>query len=146
MIIDRGDVWMIQDGRGGEINEEGGYIEMTDGLHTLVVLALGGGNMDDTGAPATEALQWWGNEGEPPERQYRSEFHSTVMGAPVTSARLVVIRDAAQRDIDRDLVATRAIKSAEVFARIVRPKTIGLRIDMLLNDGRSVNISKEVTQ
>jgi len=124
--------------------ENGGFIEMTQGIETLVILALNGGNDSDDGSAATENMQWWGNDGEPPDRVMRSEFHAMVNGGAVTSARIADLRDAAQRDIDRDLIDSGVAQSATVKARLSTPKRLELFVQILLFSGQNVTMGLEV--
>lgn len=139
-----GDILIYGSTEGAEINEIGGYIEMTTGLETAVILSLFGGNDLDDGSESTDALQWWGNDGEPTERHLRSEFSAAINGGPVNSASIVTIRDAAQRDLDRDLVATGRSKSVTVKARLDSPKRLQLQIQVLTWADELLTINKEV--
>lgn len=140
-----GDVLIYGSTEGAEINEVGGYIEMTTGLETMVILSLFGGNDQDDGSQSTDPFQWWGNDGEPSERHLRSEFSAAIAGGPLTSARLAEIRDAAQRDLDRDIVSTGRAKSATVAVRMGSPKRLEVQIKILTNSGEWLNVGQEVT-
>lgn len=140
------DIYLYQGENGAEIEVVDGVLQTTNGLESLVTLILTGGNDSDDGSPATAHLQWWGNDGEDPAKQYRSEFQALLNGAPLNSGRLDVLRTAAQNDLNKGLVATKISKSVEVLARLARPKTVELRINILLLNGEKTVIGLQVTQ
>jgi len=142
----QGDVLLLQTADGGDIVESNGFTEMTTGLETAVILSLCGGNAADNVSDATSSLQWWGNDGEPVERQYRSEFHSLLTGRPITSGLISELRDAAQRDIDRDIVGQGFAESAEILIRISGQKSVELRITLLINGQNPVIVTLEASQ
>ena len=124
--IQEGDVrmWMVDDR--GEIEEKDGFITMTGSFETMIMLALFGGNEDDNRSESTELLQWWGNEGEPVENQYRSRFqYECSRGQPITSGSITTLVDAAESDLKDAFVTTGYAKSVEVTeVELVNPKRI----------------------
>lgn len=124
----QGDVLLYHgDKDAGEINESGGIIEMTQRYETMAYLALFGGNQEDDGSSATEKLQFWGNEGEPPERQYRGRFQVRLSGAPLTSASLKDLETDALYDLESAFLPDYAL-SVSVSASILSPKKVKLVI------------------
>ena len=81
-------------------------IKLDTGLETAVYLSWFGGNErdpglrhDDANPDHSHAVQWWGNIGEPPERQMTSETGHFIRSLPATSNNLLRIEDAATRDL-----------------------------------------------
>lgn len=141
-----GDVLMYHSSEDcGEINESGGVIEMTEWYDTMAYLTLAGGNYDDDGSDATSHLQYWGNEGEPPERQYRGRFQRWLSGQPITSASLLQLEADAKYDLEQVLIP-RYAQSLTVTARIKAPKMIELILVVaaLNGDERSIKIETPV--
>lgn len=94
-----GDVRLFNTVDGGEIIVENGLFEMTGGLETSVYLSLFGGNEEDDGLEEN-SFQWWGNIDETePEKIYRSETQYLLRSIPATSANLLRINDAVERDL-----------------------------------------------
>lgn len=95
----QGDVRLTQTSGAGEIVVVGGVVEMTAGLETSAYLSLFGGNDDDDGTQESN-LQWWGNTDElDPAKKYRAETQFLINGLPTTSANLLLIEQAANRDL-----------------------------------------------
>lgn len=83
----------------GNIRLEGGAVQMDGGLSSAVYLSVMGGNADDDGSDGNP-LQWWGNLGETePARRYRSELQYLLTSLPATSANLLLLEEAARRDL-----------------------------------------------
>lgn len=94
----QGDVLLYQSNDNGEIIAEGGLIQMSSGLETSAYLSLFGGQEQDDGRP-DNPLSWWGNLGETPERQYRSETQYLLRSIASVPANLRRIEDAVRRDL-----------------------------------------------
>lgn len=94
------DVLLFHTVDGGEISIENGTLRMDRaGLETAAYLSMFGGNEDDRGIPADDSKQFWGNLGEPAERQYRSETQALLRSLPLIPASLRKVEGAAQRDL-----------------------------------------------
>jgi phage gp46-like protein len=113
-----GDVLLYQTTDDGNINVEGGLVELSGGLQTAAYLSLFGGNENDDGI-AGNPETWWGNtlENESAHR-YISETQHLIKSLPITSANLLRVEDAAKRDLawfkDRG-VATEIRVSASIL-------------------------------
>lgn len=92
------DLTLFQTADGGEIEIENGTVTMSGGLSTSVYLSLFGGNEDDDGRKQN-ARSWWGNVGETPARQYRSETQHLLQSLTAIPANLLRIEDAVTRDL-----------------------------------------------
>lgn len=140
-----GDVRMWMVGDRGEIEEKDGFITMTGSFETMILLTLFGGNEDDNKSESTEKLQWWGNEGEPIENQYRSRFqHECSRGRPITSSSMTTFVEAAENDVKDSFVATGYAKSVSVEeVEIVTPKRIRVAGFITLDDGTTVPFDVE---
>lgn len=93
------DVRIFQTDDGGDIQVEGGTVEMGPGLEAAAYLSLFGGNDEDDGSK-DNPLSWWGNlEEEDPAREYRSETQHLLRALPATSGNLRRVEDAANRDL-----------------------------------------------
>jgi hypothetical protein len=133
----QGDVLMFHSNDDcGEILESNGIIEMTTFYETMAYLTLVGGNQDDDGSEATANLQWWGNEGEPVERQYRGRFQRHLYGSPLTSASLVEIEADAKHDLEAAFLPDYAT-SVYVSASIVAPKMVQLELGIVELNGET---------
>lgn len=143
--IQEGDVrmWHVDDR--GEIEEKDGFITMTGSFETMIYLTLFGGNEDDNNSEATELKQWWGNEGEPVERQYRSRFQfECSRGIPMTSARITTLIEAADNDLKDGFVTTGYGDSVTVEeVEIISPKHLRVAGFITLNDGATVAFDVE---
>ena len=132
--IQEGDVLMHHSEDRGDITELDGFIVMTKSFETMIYFSHFGGNEDDDGSEATKKNQWWGNEGEPEENQYRSRLQAMLDGRPLTSATLPLLADAALEDLERDFVPVLA-KSAEVtLVEIISPKHFKIHEQLVLQD------------
>lgn len=98
MTQQQGDVLIYQTNDDGDITVENGLVAMSGGLETAAYLSLFGGNEQDDGRD-DGPLQWWGNIGELPERQYRSETQYLLRSTPAIPANLRRIEEAAGRDL-----------------------------------------------
>jgi len=94
----QGDVLLYQSNDNGEIVAEGGVIQMSNGLETSAYLSLFGGQEQDDGRE-NNPHNWWGNLGETPDRQYRSETQYLLRSIPSVPANLRRIEDAARKDL-----------------------------------------------
>ena len=102
---------------------------MTAGLGVAAYLALMGGNQLDTGRPG-DKKNWWGNIDEiDPSKEYHSETQLVLDGLPATSGNLVVLQNAANRDLSFFLTENIA-SSVDVFVAIVAPKRVEFAIDI----------------
>lgn len=128
-----GDVLIFQTNNEGEIRVEDGLVEMSGGLETMMYLSLFGGNEEDSGEDATEALQFWGNFNETlPERKYRSETQFLLKALAVTSASLRPVELAASRDL-ADFVKVGIADEVLVSASIPGLNKIKISIDIKKN-------------
>jgi hypothetical protein len=139
-IPQQGDVYLFDDTDGGNIEVSNGFVTMTKYVETLVYLCWFGGNREDDGSKATEKLQWWGNEGEPPERQYRGKLQSLLYGRPVTSALLPKIEEAALDDLKNGMPKS-LFASASVYASAPSPKRVNLRAEILTKTGTPYTVN-----
>ena len=98
MTQQQGDILLFQTDDGGDIAVEDGLVRMSGGLETAAYLSLFGGNEGDDGRERSPA-NWWGNLGQPAERQYRSGTQHLLQSIPATSGNLRRIEDAASRDL-----------------------------------------------
>ena len=98
MIQQDGDVLLYQTNDDGDITVENGLVTMSGGLETSAYLSLFGGNEQDDGRKDSPQ-QWWGNLGEEPEKQYRSETQYLLRSIPAIPANLRRLEDAAVRDL-----------------------------------------------
>ena len=97
-MTQQGDVLLYQTNDDGDINVDGGIVAMSGGLETAAYLSLFGGNEQDDGRQECP-LQWWGNLGEEPSRQYRSETQHLLRSIPAIPANLRRVEEAAARDL-----------------------------------------------
>jgi hypothetical protein len=125
--LQAGDVLMVHADDRGDITERDGFIVMTASFETMIYLSLFGGNEDDDGSEATEKLQWWGNEGEAVENQYRSKFGALLTGLPVTSGSIKTLEEAAKEDLERDFVRGGYASSITISTiKLESPKRIAI--------------------
>lgn len=136
-------MWHVDDR--GEIEEKDGFITMTSSFETMIYLTLFGGNEDDNNSESTALNQWWGNEGEPVERQYRSRFqHECSRGRPITSASITVIIEAAENDLKDAFVTTGYAKAVEITkVEIINPKRIRVAGFITLDEGNTESFDLE---
>lgn len=142
--IQSGDVLLFHSNSDcGDITEEGGIVQMTQGFETMVYLVLMGGNEEDDGSESTSKLQWWGNEGEPEERQYRGKFHSKIKGGrPITSAFISECQSSGLEDLETAFIQGGFAKSVEFYCSAPSAKRLDVSGTILfLNDlERSFNL------
>lgn len=124
MTQQAGDVHLYQTDDDGTITVEAGVVAMSGGLETAAYLSLFGGNEQDDGRK-DGPLQWWGNLGELPERQYRSETQYLLRSIPAIPANLRRIEEAAARDLAW-IVTTGAATSVTVAASMPGPARVHL--------------------
>lgn len=91
------DVTISNTADGGEITIAQGLVTTGPGLDVSVYLSLFGGNGDDS-TLADDNLTWWGNRGELPERQYRSQTQYLLDRLPPVPFNLRKIEAAVLRD------------------------------------------------
>lgn len=93
------DVLLTQTGDGFEITVSGGLVQLTGGIETAIVLSLAGGNIDDNGSDATEALQYWANFAEQvPARRLRSQTAALLQNLPAVTGNLRRVEEAVRAD------------------------------------------------
>jgi phage gp46-like protein len=92
------DVLHFQTLNDGDIDINGGIVQLSDGLETAVYLSLFGGNEADDGLP-DNPFGWWGNEGEDVEKRMVSRLQNLMDSLPSTSANLKRLNDAAKADL-----------------------------------------------
>lgn len=98
-MAQQGDVLLIQAIDDGEIIVENGIVEMSGGLETAAYLSLFGGNEDDDGRD-NSPFSWWGNLDEINlSQQYHSETQNLLQAIPASSANLLKVEDAVNRDL-----------------------------------------------
>lgn len=116
MMVDtqQGDVLLYQTDNDGDIIVEGGLVLMASGLETSAYLSLFGGQEQDDGRDEN-SQNWWGNIGEEPDKQYRSETQYLLRSLPAVPANLRALEDAAGRDLAW-MVSTGAATSVVVEA------------------------------
>ena len=135
------DVLLQQTNDGGEITYVNGNPETTNGLEVAVYLSLYGGNKKDSGSSADDAIQWWANHDETqPERKYRSEFQALVQGLSNVAANLLLIEDAAGRDL-KWLVDTGVATAVEVNATVPAYNTLQVDITIDVSESESVRFT-----
>ena len=99
MIVQQGDVKLVQTDDDGEISVEDGIVEMSGGLETAAYLSMFGGNEDDDGR-GDNPFNWWGNLDETEtDKQFRSETQNILQGTPATTGNLLRVEDAINRDL-----------------------------------------------
>jgi hypothetical protein len=145
-----GDVLMFDVGDGGDISLVGGYnpstgatsslVEMTELFETMVYLELVGGNDGDDGSEAASTLQWWGNEGEPQNRQYRSKFQSIIKGSPLTSKTLSELQGVAQSQLETLLIDGGYAVAVSVSVSMPRNKTVSISVAITIFGGEIVPV------
>ena len=129
MAEQQGDVLLCQTNDDGEINVEGGIVEMSGGLETAAYLSLFGGNEDDDGRP-DNPFTWWANIDEvDPSREYRSETQNLLQALAATTGNLRRVEDAANRDLAW-FTQNNVASSVSVSASIPGLNKIKLTIDL----------------
>lgn len=127
--MQQGDVKLFQTVDDGEINVDGGIVEMSSGLETSAYLSLFGGNEDDDGSDGNPQ-EWWGNRGETDSaKKYRSETQNLLQAIPATSGNLKRIEDAAKRDLNWFLVENVA-SSVEVDVSIPAVNKVNITVNI----------------
>ena len=136
-----GDVLFLMTESGGDMEVENGLTTMTAMYDTMVTLALTGGNEDDNGTPATENLQWAGNEDEPEINKYRGRFHRWTHGKSINTGNLTE----AQKDASDDLAEAFVdiAKEITVSARLISSRRVKLTIDITDKIGNDFRYIKE---
>lgn len=138
-----GDVLMYHHDDCGDIYVEGGIVTMTKFYETMVYLILSGGNCDDDGSESTEKNQWWGNEGEPEEEQYRGRLQALIgSGRPVTSAFLLDAESAATEDLETGLAGYAETVTVSVVA--TGPKSVKFSIVILFKTRKEYQYEYEI--
>jgi len=122
----------------GDILVEDGFVVMTRSFETMAYLCLFGGNEDDDGSDATKNFQWWGNEGELEERQYRGQFQALLKGAPVTSQTRIDLGNAALADLEDVFVGGGYASAVDLDIEMPSNKRVELAISIKLTDGREL--------
>jgi phage gp46-like protein len=123
---------------GGELEILNGQVTLSEGLETAAYLSMFGGAERDSGSDADAALQWWGNIGEPEERQYRSQVQNLLRALPASPANLKRIEDAALNDLS--WMATSIAKTVTVTARIPALNTVQIDVQIDI-DGQVIPFS-----
>jgi len=127
-----GDVNLFQTPNDGEINVEGGIVEMNGGLETSAYLSMFGGNEDDDGS-ADNSKTYWGNLDETePEKKYISKTQYLLKSIPATSGNLKRIEGAAKSDLAW-FISSNVASSVDVVATIPGLNKIKLSITILAN-------------
>ncbi len=126
------DVLLFQTSDGGEVTFVGGEPMLTDGLDVAAYLSLFGGNEQDPGLPGDASLSWWGNVGEPIDRQYRSETQYLLRDLPVTAANRQRVEDAVDRDLD--WMRTTLQATLTISVTIPALNTWGIAVDIAVAD------------
>lgn len=99
-MTQQGDVVIYQGIDDGEISVNNGIVFMDGGLQTAVYLSLFGGNEDDNGLENNK-LGWWGNIDEAlPSRKYVSRTQNILQAIPATSANLLKVEQAIEKDLE----------------------------------------------
>lgn len=95
-----GDMLVFSNNGLAELAQVAGQMVMTPGPESAIFLALQGGNEEDDGSSATESKQFWGNYGEPPEKQFRSRTLNILSsGVPINSGNVTNIVQAVVEDL-----------------------------------------------
>lgn len=131
-------VHIFQTPDGGEINVENGEPEQSSGLDSAVYLSLFGGNKEDDGAP-NGRQQWWGNDGEPPEQQYRARLQHFLRRLPPVPANLRRLESAAREDLEW-LTQVGAASSVDVSASMPALNTVA--IDVTIDGSEAVRYTE----
>jgi hypothetical protein len=122
----------------------GGIVEMTPLWETYVYLTLLGGNQGDDGSPSADKQQWCGNEGEPPERQYRSRTQAVINGRAMNSASIKEAQEAVQADLEDAFIKTGYADSVTASVRLVAPKKVEISDWIIMKDGTELRHRFEV--
>jgi phage gp46-like protein len=133
--IQEGDVFLFQTPDDGDINVEGGIVEMRAGLESAVYLSLYGGNEEDD-ASDENRFEWWGNllENEP-AKKYRSRTQYLLRSMPLVTSNLIKVEEAVKNDLAW-MVDEGVATSIEVEASIPTVSTLKIAIDVIADDER----------
>jgi phage gp46-like protein len=94
------DILLKQTNDGGECTVTNGVLLTSDGLESAAILSLFGGNSNDSGLAADDAIQFWGNLIEPdPAAQQRSQTQYLLSTLAITPANLQRFEEAALADL-----------------------------------------------
>lgn len=132
-MADQGDVLLYQTVDDGNISIEGGVVALSGGLQTAAYLSLFGGNEQDDGRKESSA-QWWGNLGEPVEKQQRSETQFLIASIPAAPVNLRRVEDAARRDLSW-LVSSKAASRVTAEASMPRVNTVSVLVTIEADGG-----------
>ena len=129
-LVQQGDVYLFQSNDEGEINVEGGIVEMRSSLETSAYVSLFGGNEDDDGSQ-DNTQNWWGNVIEDdPAFQYRSRLQNLLRSIPSIPANLRRLENAALLDLQW-FIDKRIASELNVVATLVDVEKV--RIDIEIN-------------
>ncbi len=124
-----GDVHLINTADGGEISVESGIVKMGAGLDVCVYLSMFGGNEHDSTLP-DDRMNWWGNISEQSEaRRYRSQTQYLLSRLSATSANLLRIKDAVERDL-KWLITERVASDIRVAVSIPALNAVKIAVDV----------------
>jgi hypothetical protein len=138
------DIRLFHQADGGNLEFDGPDDPTTDikldtGLETAVYLSWYGGNEHDHGLVRDDNepghnhnFRWWGNLGESPERQMISETAHLLLSLPATSNNLLLVEDAAKRDVQWMLDGEYASELAVSVALIAKDR-IRLTAQIIIN-------------
>ncbi len=93
------DALLCQTDDDGEINIVDGLVELTDDFRTAAYLSLFGGNERDDGNDSSEFTYWANLSETDPANRYVSETQNLLIELPPTSGNLLLLEDAAARDL-----------------------------------------------
>lgn len=138
------DVRLFHTADGGDIAFSGDDLVAVDilldsGLETAAYLSLLGGNERDPGLvgnidpEGADRFQWWGNIGEPRDRQQRSETQHLLRSLPATSNNLLRLEDAATRDLQW-FVDTDIASLVEVSATLATVNTVVIAVRIVVTN------------
>lgn len=136
-----GDVLFLLTESGGDMEVENGITTMTALYDTMIDITLTGGNEEDDGTPATERLQYAGNEDEPEINKLRGRFHKWTHGRPINTGNLTELKKDAASDLTDSFVDI--AKEISIIARLVTSKRVELTIDITDNAGNDYRYIKE---
>lgn len=128
-MTQQGDVDLFQTNDGGNILVENGLVQMSGGLATAAYLSLFGGNEEDDGLDGNVFTYWANRLETDPIRMYRSETQFLLRSLPATSANLLAVEAAAQRDLAW-FVTVRAAREIRVVASIPALNRLRILIDI----------------
>jgi hypothetical protein len=105
--ITTGDVLLLSNIDGGEIDMRDGYVEMTGGFESATYLSLFGGNEKDNATDATKKFQFWGNltEENTPDRKMISRTQNLLIGLSAVPSNLNLVEQAIRLDLNWMLIA-----------------------------------------